>query len=489
MDLTGWRSIALATAGLLALSFLVVETPESTRASATGAGVVVTDEDGLPLDAIPNDQVVVDDPGKDTAAGGGDVGADVTAGRALACEAGRNGGETDIGVTATSIKLAATNVRSGPGSSFLGESHSGLEAVVARVNAGGGICGRLLDLRLVDDGWDANRGRQFIENFIRDGVFALPVVPSSEGLTAAISAGVIKRAGIPVVGSDGMLKEQYQDPWVWPVATATVSTMRVMAEHAYDKGARTFGIVYDNFYKFGIEGAAAFRQYVGSLPGAELKAFAGIPPLRPSYGPEANAFNEDCEKGTGKPCDFVAFLLEPGTAEAWIASQPSGTGGKKKGFGGMITGGAQPLFNERFARNCGDPCSGMLVWTGYNPPVGPLANLPDIAEYRRDVQAVDPGADITNQFLQGAYLGMRVFVEALERVGPNLTRARLRQVMNSMRYKSQLSSPLAWTAEQRFANLGAQAFEIVTASGSFAGFRNANTGFLRDPEPGAVPTS
>jgi ABC-type branched-subunit amino acid transport system substrate-binding protein len=339
---------------------------------------------------------------------------------------------------------------------------------------------------MVDDGWKAAEGAGFLENFSKQDYFALPVVPSSEGLTQAITTNIIAKAGIPVVGSDGMLKEQYSDPWVWPVATATVSTMRVMAKHAFDQGAKTFAIVYDSQYNFGKEGAKAFRDYVGTLPGTTFKAYQPITPGKSSYATEVQTFVDACPGG----CDFVAMLLTPETANTYINSQKEDSAGKKPGFGKMLTGGAQPLFNERFARDCGRACDGMLVWTGYNPPIGRLASEADVAAYVDDVQSVDPGVDETNQFLQGSYLGMKVFVAALEKVGPNLTRAALRDALNSMTYQSTLASPLTWgpqVPQQRFANLSAQAFKITTASGSFVGFAEANTGFLRDPTPGVVP--
>ena len=496
-----WRSAGLLLAGLGLLSVFAIEPSESVKRRAAAEQVLVEGQvEG------PGGGSTVTAPG--TAAGGGKVsgpsggsatgGKPGTSGGSVAgpakpgagapaskyeCRAGANGGATSRGVSGNRIKLAATNVRSGPGSSFLGSSFVGMQAVVNRVNAKGGICGRLLELKLVDDGWDAQRGSSFLQNFTRQDYFALPVVPSSEGLTQAITNGTISRAGIPVIGSDGMLKEQYSNPWVWPVATSTVSTIRVMTKHAKDKGAQSFGIVYDKRYRFGLEGAAAFKAYVKSLTGKDPDAFIGITPERANYSGDAQAFNEACPSGG---CDFVAMLLDPTTANTYIASQ-SDKDGRRQGFGRILTGGAQPLFNERFARDCGGPCDGMLVWTGYNPPIGRLASVPDVSQYVSDVRSVDPGADVTNQFLEGAYLGMKVFVRALEQVGPELTRERLQAVMNSMTFKSSLSSTLSWTPEQRFANQTAQAFRVVTASGTFAGFAETDTGFRRDPTPGVVP--
>lgn len=497
----GTRNILAGAAVFAALSIISVQTPAQQRVAASQAGPGTRYVEEAVGDGVgggsAGDGVAGDAPGAGSAGGGasgtagpGGGGSGAAAqgkGAGLECAPGKNGGNTDKGVTGNKIRLASTHVLSGPGSSFLGSSHVGMEAVVSNVNSKGGICGRLLELTLRDDEWDAARGAQFIQNFINSspGYFALPVVPSSEGLTQAIKSRYISNGKMPVVGTDGMLKEQYQDDYVWPVATATVSTMRIMAKHAYDAGARQFGIVYDSRYKFGKEGARAFKEYVESLSGAKVDAYVGIQPGQPSY-PDAETFNSKC--GSSKRCEFVAMLLEPGTAISWINSMGDDSTGKRLGFGSKGTGGAQPLFNAKFARDCGEPCNGMLLWTGYNPPIGEKQNLPGVAKYVNDVKAIDPGVDVNNQFLEGAYLGMTVFVEALRRLGPNVTRAGLKDVLDSMRYESDLSSPLVFAPGKHYANLGAQAFVVRTAAGSFSGFADGNTGFIRDPDPGKFPS-
>jgi ABC-type branched-subunit amino acid transport system substrate-binding protein len=506
-----WQTPLLLLALLAALSFVALEPPnrkaaDSTAVAANGGGASSGDNsglgdgsggataDGTGTATDPNSPSGTAKPGDATTSGNkgssattspsgkGSTGSPA-AGRQLACKAGQNGGKTAPGVSADRIKLASTNVRSGTGASFLGTSYIGMQAVVNRVNAAGGICGRLLDLRIVDDGWEAARGANYLGNFAKADYFALPVVPSSEGLTQAIINKTIANAGIPVIGTDGMLKEQYADPWVWPVATSTVSTIRIMTKYAWDNGAKTFGIVYDNQYRFGVEGQKAFEQYVKELTGAPPKAQIPLQPRQTSYNSEANRFLEDCGAAG---CDFVAFLLTPETANTYINSHTD-KDGKKQGFGKIMSGGAQPLFNERFARDCKKACEGMLVWTGYNPPIGGLASAKDVAAYVDDVHSVDPQVDVNNQFLQGAYLGMKVFVAGLEKVGPNLTREGLRDAMNTMTYQSDLSSPLTWGPDKRFANLAAQPFRITTASSEFLGFAEVGAGFLVDPRPGVVP--
>jgi ABC-type branched-subunit amino acid transport system substrate-binding protein len=124
-------------------------------------------------------------------------------------------------------------------------------------------------------------------------------------------------AGIPVVGTTGLRIDEYSEPWVFPVSTATISIMRIMAKYAYEQeGARTFGIVYDSKYKFGLEGKDAFVNYLDSLGDAEVKAVQPLDPDQSSYGTQAQKFNQECGNDDGQPdCDMVALLLGPETAQ------------------------------------------------------------------------------------------------------------------------------------------------------------------------------
>lgn len=391
----------------------------------------------------------------------------------LECAPGRNGGSTDTGVSGGEIKLAATVVEDGVGRAFLGDVEFGMNAVVNKVNRTGGICGRRLSLKLVNDSWNASDGQQAIRRFISEGYFALAVVPSSEGLRLASNSGDIDRAGIPVVGADGMLVSQYTDPWIWSGAASTISTMHIMAKDAYDRGARTFGLVYDQNYRFGVEGAAAFRGALSRLPGTQLKADVGIQAGQQDYSSDINnRFNNKCGD-----CDFVAMLLEPQTAEVWIEKGGYlGTSGKALGVGGP-----QTLFGHNFAQNfaakCPQPCANVRfwVWTGFKPPVAPYDTDPAVQAYVTDMQATNSSADRVNQFVEAGYDGMLMLAEALKRVGPNLTRAALRQTLDALEFDSGLSTVRRFQPGNHYANTQMQAFSIVVNSGQFTGFRQETT--------------
>jgi hypothetical protein len=85
----------------------------------------------------------------------------------LECTRSKNGDKTDKGVNASKVRLASTVVQSGAGASFLSDSPNGMQAISRKFNRLSGVCGRLFDLTLVDDGWDSQRGLNFIKSFSR----------------------------------------------------------------------------------------------------------------------------------------------------------------------------------------------------------------------------------------------------------------------------------------------------------------------------------
>ena len=406
----------------------------------------------------------------------------------VSCAPGHNGGSTDRGVSGNTIHLGATIVSSGIGASFLGPVRIGINAVKDKINRSGGICGRQLDIKLVDDGWQPTLGYDYIRNLVEGNkIFALAVDPSSEGLRLASNAGYFAKTQTPVVGTDGMLNSQYVDPWVFPVAASTVSTMHIMAYDAYHRlNARHFSIVFDSKYHFGVEGAFAFNAAVKRLTGSDIPGyfkpgssdtcvdrFCAISAGQSSYANANQSFNNKCFPGGANNCDFLALLLEPTEAETFLRGGFASTFVAGMGF-------AQTLFTRDFAQACGSICGGAHVWTGYNPPEGQLAATPAVSQYVKDVKAEDSSADVDNQFLEGGYSGMELVVAALQKVGPVLTRAALVATLNSMNYDNGLSSALQWRLGHHNANTQMQSFTIQYQNG-FNGFRSDGVGWVKDP--------
>ena len=424
--------------------------------------------------------------GKTRTAGGASAGPGGAVPANLRCERGANGGATDRGVTADKIRLATTVVNSGPGAAFQSEMKDAMEAVVRTVNRAGGVCGRLLNVVYKDDGWDAQRGGQYIRNFIDDGVFAIAVGASSEGIGAVIETDDLTKSKTPVVGTDGLEISQYRQgtaaqPWVWPVATATVSSARIMANEAYSRGARKFGVVFDKTYKFGEEGAAAFKAEVARLAGAAPvgsacdSGFCGVQVGKNSYSGEAAQFY-------GAKYDYVALFLEPETALTWMRDPNTPAANDRDIRFGY--GGAQPLFTDKFGADCGGKCDQMQVWTGFKPFIENFESDPAVRAYVDAMKSVKPNIDYYNQFSQGAYIGMQLLVQALRDVGPFLTRERLRAVLNTTTLKSGLTiqEGLTYTPHSRFANTTMRGY-VMQNKGGWNRWRSGPV--VADPRPEA----
>jgi ABC-type branched-subunit amino acid transport system substrate-binding protein len=495
----GWKLVAIFVAGALIGAFSAVEiVPNFTGTSATtddAADTGILGSDG-PI-AGTDAQDVAAAGGKGSKSGpegssssGGGSGPAAAGGAALppsrpglTCSRDGNGGETDRGVTESDIKMATTVAESGIGAAFLGEVRFGMEAVRNRINSGGGICGRQLSVEYRDDGWDAQRGSQYLRNFIQEGIFAAPVCPSSEGCRVVIDSGDLDSSQTPMIGSDGMLVDQYTrpdgsaQPWVWPVAAATVSSARIMCENAYKRGARRLSIVFDKNYRFGVEAAEAFNACARKVTGKDVagynkqyscqQSFCGVNGGSSSYSQDVAAFEEG---------DFVALFLEPQTALVWMndPNTPKGTT-IKYGYGA-----AQPLLTRSFATNCQTKCDQMWVWTGFKPPIESYANDPAVREYVSDLKATKPDADEFNAFTEGGYVGMLLLEKVLKTVGPDVTRARLKQAADSTCLVSGLTiqSKICFSPNNRFANVTMQAFTIQY-KGTFGGWRAGP--IVRDP--------
>jgi ABC-type branched-subunit amino acid transport system substrate-binding protein len=417
----------------------------------------------------------------------------------LKCAAGQNGGSTDQGVMGDQIRLATTVVESGIGRPFLRDVRFAMEAVKNEVNRTGGICGRKLRIEYVDDGWEPSRGASFLGNFINEPnpakkIFAIPIGPSSEGLRVVISRGDIDRAKIPVVGADGMLIDQYvktnneAQPWVWPVASATVASARIMAQQAWKEGAKSFGIVFDKNYRFGQEAAKAFNAEVRRLTKNDVAGYNGDNNCQKRYcGIQAglSSYPNEVREFYREKADFIALFLEPQTALTWMGdpntpnARYSATDESSRRYGA-----AQPLFTREFADKCKEKCDQMTVWTGFKPYIETHKSDPAVQKYVADLRRTNPQADIYNAFAVGGYVGMQLLVQALKQVGPYLTREGLRKALNTMTLSTGLTmqAKLQWRPNWRYVNTTMQGF-IIQYRGTFGGWREGPIG--KDPQPAA----
>jgi hypothetical protein len=263
-----------------------------------------------------------------------------------------------------------------------------------------------------------------------------------------------------------------------------------MARNAWSRGARSFSIVFDKNYRFGVEAAAAFNSEVKRLTGGhDVPGYNSANNCQESYcGIEANRSSYDTFQQGFVPGDFMAMFVEPSTGLTWMngtrspivaGNQAPSASHPRVPYG---IGAAQPLFTYQFANDCKANCDGMWVWTSYKPYIESYTNDPAVKTYVDDLNKTKPDADEFNAFAEGGYVGMQLIVEALKAVGPNLTREALQAALDSMDFHSGLTiqDPLRWGAGDHYAAATMQAFAIQF-KGSFSGWRQKDT--ERDPSP------
>src|SRR5258708_16576708 len=91
----------------------------------------------------------------------------------------------------------------------------------------------------------------------------------------------------------------------------------------------------------------------------------------------------------------------------------------------------------------------MKVWTGYHPYIGRFQGEAAVAQYKNSLVAVNPNDDPHNEFTEGAYIGTKMFLAAVQKVADKnqkLTRASLQAALNSNTFDFGLTSaPLSYS--------------------------------------------
>lgn len=345
----------------------------------------------------------------------------------------------------------------------LGEPSPGdaVDRVVKGFNHTSSICGRAVEL--VREGDYAN---------IPGDAVAVLGLPLDTRFDAAIADGRFERAGIPVVGGDGLSAVQHSSPVVYPVGTSAASLARIAAQHSVEQGARTYAVVHDRSRAFGAEAAAAFRDHVRRA-GGTIKADIGLDPTDAGGGATSEEFGRAC---VNRACDVVFLAMLPETAASWLAANPHEPRLGTAALPTLLTSG----FRDACAATSNDRCNGITAWTGFIPPFGRHAtNLEALDAW--SASWTDPSRG--SAMVEAAVVSTRVLLEALLDTGPGVTRAKLRRTLDNTVFVSQVTSPLRWPSHgPRIGNGTAQAWQLFVETAKAPPTTAASTDAQRSNE-------
>jgi hypothetical protein len=119
-----------------------------------------------------------------------------TAAPAAPAPAAGNGGATDVGVSGDVINLGTIETLTGPVPGLFRGAGIGVQACVAKTNAGGGLFGRQLKNQVVDDQFNENQARAAATKLVSS---AFAFIGSASLYDGAMAAPM-ERAGMPDIG-------------------------------------------------------------------------------------------------------------------------------------------------------------------------------------------------------------------------------------------------------------------------------------------------
>ena len=162
------------------------------------------------------------------------------------------------GVSADKIVLGQAAALTGPAAALGQGMKLGLEAAFAEANKAGGIKGRKVELKSVDDGYEPTRSIGVVKKLLEeDKVFA--IIGTVGTPTAAAILPIATNAGVPMIGAFSgveFLREPYK-PLVMNVRASYYQETEAMVEHlTKDLGYTRIGIMYqdDGYGQAGLAG-------------------------------------------------------------------------------------------------------------------------------------------------------------------------------------------------------------------------------------------
>ena len=168
-----------------------------------------------------------------------------------------NGSSAD-GVSADKIVFGQATALEGPASALGQGMKLGLEAAFAEVNKAGGVKGRKLELKSIDDGYEPTKSIEAVKKLLeQDKVFAIAGTVGTP--TAAATQPIATAAGAPFIGpftGAEFLREPYK-PLVMNIRASYFQETEAMVERlTKDLGATKIAIMYqdDAFGQAGLAG-------------------------------------------------------------------------------------------------------------------------------------------------------------------------------------------------------------------------------------------
>jgi ABC-type branched-subunit amino acid transport system substrate-binding protein len=326
------------------------------------------------------------------------------------------GSATDVGVTDREIKVGSINMHGLPLANVLIDPQvRGMQAAVQAINDAGGVHGRNITFLDCDDGpGDTARAKACMKKLAeQDKVFAM--LTSTTWSSAAIHDDLAKYQ-LPLVGAWAYSVTEWSDPWMFPTHMPMLHEAYAAAEWVRDViKPKTFGLICLNSPE--MQKACANVNEVLTRAGARLVHQSNLD-LTP-----ADTSSEVVAMRAANPDHIIHYVINPSTIVKFVVEAAQQQYWPPKGLSGnhLATEVLGSLFGQWPANR---------YWTNTTYKLWGPEFMAVMAKY------APKNHGINHHIVQAGYVGTNIFAEAAKKVGPDLTRKALMDILNSQEWNA-----------------------------------------------------
>lgn len=270
------------------------------------------------------------------------------------------------------------------------ESLAGVEAAVKRINADGGINGRMITLITCDDKADANEAAKCARQAVRENVSA--TIGNNSNFGEAILA-VLERGGVASIGQLPITQQDFSSPVAFPLQAGSAGMIAGAAKLLASQGATAIalaavdspaGALNEQFAKAGLAGTSA--KVLGLT-------------LVPIEAPDYASYAATVARGS----DGILIGMNSDQAGRFVQSLKQAGASQRI----ALTVGAVP---PSMVSRLGVAAEGLFVTSPFRPvEAGGASN----AQYLADMKAYAPKAK-QNVFSQGGWVAVETFAKVMK---------------------------------------------------------------------------
>ena len=346
---------------------------------------------------------------------------------ALALASGASGAtRADPGVSSTEIVLGGTAALSGPEAAYYEPVARGAQAYFAYVNARGGVFGRKITYKVVDDGYDPTKTVEATRQLIQqDRVFAIFNSIGTEHTLAV--RPLVNQAKVPHLflgtGSRSIAKDASKYPWTMGFLPSFYGEGRAYGRYlaANVKKLRVAVLYEDDDY--GRDLLAGLRAGIGKKGRVAAAASYSLT--------DADVNSQVARLKASRANAFAVFALPKQAIQAFLAAHRLGWKAKPVVSGVSVDPFVMNVIRVSAGRAAADGAISSAYLKVATDPA--LAKDPGVRLYKRVMKAYCGGCDVNA--LAHIY-GMAVaytMVDTLKKAGRNVSRASLLRAATHLR--------------------------------------------------------